>query len=88
MAQNYVLLERIELNDSAASVTFSNIPQSGYTDLKVVLSARNSGADVNAYITFNGSSSGYSEKFLYGNGSGVGSVSRTTFFLSLGELAL
>jgi hypothetical protein len=79
MAQNYVLLERIELNDSAASVTFSNIPQSGYTDLKVVLSARNSGADVNAYITFNGSSSGYSEKFLYGNGSGVGSVSRTTF---------
>ncbi len=40
MAANYVLLERIELNASAASVTFSNIPQSGYTDLKIVYSAR------------------------------------------------
>ena len=40
MPDNYVLLERIELNASAASVTFSNIPQTGYTDLKLVISGR------------------------------------------------
>lgn len=44
---NHVLLERIELNASTTSVTFANIPQSGYTDLKIVISARKSasGAD-------------------------------------------
>ncbi len=39
MPANYVLLERIELNASAASITFSNIPQSGYTDLKLIVSS-------------------------------------------------
>jgi len=39
MPNNYVLLDRIELNADAASVTFDNIPQSGYTDLKLVVSA-------------------------------------------------
>jgi hypothetical protein len=45
MPANYVLLERIELNASAASVTFSSIPQTGYTDLKIVVSARSSNTD-------------------------------------------
>jgi hypothetical protein len=45
MPANYVLLERIELNASAASVTFANIPQTGYTDLKIVASARSSNTD-------------------------------------------
>ncbi len=35
MPNNYVLLERTELAASAASVTFANIPQTGYTDLKI-----------------------------------------------------
>jgi hypothetical protein len=68
MPANYVLLERIELNASAASVTFSNIPQSGYTDLKVVCSARTS--NTNGYtggmsLRFNGSSTAvYSHREL------------------------
>jgi hypothetical protein len=40
MAENYVLLETINLLQSAASVVFDNIPQTGYTDLKIVVSAR------------------------------------------------
>jgi hypothetical protein len=68
MAANYVLLERIELNASAASVTFSNIPQSGYTDLKVVLSARQ-GAENAFRITFNSNTSSYSTISLRGDGS-------------------
>ena len=71
MAENYVLLERVELNASAASVTFSNIPQTGYTDLKVVASLRGTSpfATMQLYMTFNGSTTGYSARQIYGDGS-------------------
>jgi hypothetical protein len=75
MPANYVLLERIELNASAASVTFSNIPQTGYTDLKLVISARQDAA-TNApagYIKFNGSTTGYTGRNLLGSGSAASS---------------
>jgi hypothetical protein len=78
MPENYVLLERTELNAAAASVTFANIPQSGYTDLKIVMSARDSSASTRVIprLTFNGSTTGYSSKALYGvNGSTTGSDS-------------
>ena len=87
MAQNYVLLERIELNASAASVTFSNIPQSGYTDLMLVTSARDSsgGAENFIYARFNSSSSGYSGKLLRGNGSTAASGSIGTTDAYVGQ---
>ena len=77
MPENYILLERTELNASAASITFANIPQTGYTDLKVVISTRldsASGANFH-YIRFNGSTSGYDGRQLYGNGSSAVSAS-------------
>ena len=37
---NHVLLGSVVLNTTASGVTFSGIPQSGYTDLKVVVSGR------------------------------------------------
>jgi hypothetical protein len=41
MSSNHVLLETIELTQSASSFVFDNIPQTGgYTDLKVVFSTR------------------------------------------------
>lgn len=92
-AQNYVLLERIELNASAASVTFSNIPQTGYTDLKVVMSARCDNASVLTVVNtiFNGSTSGYSGRYLEGNGasasSNVGSTSALTVVGAVGASA-
>ena len=62
---NYVLLERIELSSDAASVTFANIPQSGYTDLKIVLAARCSSGNTAAAIRFNGdTANNYSSKRL------------------------
>lgn len=78
MPANYVLLERIELNASAASVTFSNIPQSGYTDLKLVMSTRAADSANNWYATkiqFNTdtTASNYPYRVLYGFGSTVGS---------------
>jgi hypothetical protein len=71
MPNNYVLLERIELNASAASVTFANIPQTGYTDLKVVVSAK---LDYNAVVAslgvhLNSPASDTSYRWLRGNGS-------------------
>ena len=75
---NYVLLERIELNASAASVTFSNIPQTGYTDLKVVGSIRNSAVDTNTdtKLTFNSNTANYSARRLHGDGSGTGAAAQ------------
>jgi hypothetical protein len=77
-------LERIELNASASSVSFQNIPQSGYTDLKIVVSARSSTGiyqtDCNIQVG-NGSvdtGSNYQTKELYGDGTSVGSGSFTT----------
>jgi hypothetical protein len=77
MPENYVLLERIELNAAAASVTFANIPQSGYTDLKIVVSARGDNATtyVGANLSFNGVTTGFSFREVFGTGSSAGSGS-------------
>ena len=77
MAQNYVLLERIELNASAASVTFSNIPQTGYTDLKIVVSARIAAAVEQGFLICqpNSATTNLSSTILYGFGNNQGSSS-------------
>ena len=77
MPNNMVLLETIALTQSAASVTFDNLPTSGYTDLKIVLSTRGSAASVQTLtiMTINGLTSGYADKYLYGSGSAAGSGS-------------
>jgi hypothetical protein len=73
MPQNYVLLDSISLTVDTASVVFDNLPTSGYNDLKIVMSTRTSGVSSGtstyqerANIVFNGSSTGYSEKWLQG----------------------
>ena len=83
MPNNYVLLERIELNATATSVSFDNIPQTGYTDLKIVASARTT-RTTNAQdwikISFNGVTTNLSMKALYGDGSSTGSYSDTSIY--------
>jgi hypothetical protein len=79
---NYILLERIELNASAASVTFANIPQTGYTDLKVVWSARtttNGFRDMR--LSLNGSTSSFTNRYLEGSGSAASSGSAAVRYL-------
>jgi hypothetical protein len=59
MPANYVLLEKITVGAAgASSVTFSGIPQTGYTDLVVKASVRDDVASSRGafYMTFNGSS--------------------------------
>jgi hypothetical protein len=75
-------LDRIELNATAASVTFDNIPQSGYTDLQVVVSARTNrpaSYEDSIKLTFNAITSNYSSRFIRGSGTGATSgVGETT----------
>ena len=81
MPNNYILLDRIELNATAASITFDNIPQTGYTDLKMVISARGANADTytEGKLRFNGASTdtNLSSRTLMGSGTGTASFSNT-----------
>ena len=66
------LIERIEVGSGgAAPITFSSIP-ADYTDLKLVWTHRNTGAETQTRIEFNGSSSNFTERMLYGLGNTVG----------------
>ena len=85
MAANYVLLEKITVGAAgASSVTFSNIPQTGYTDLVVKMSARDatiSGGFSTVYMKFNGSTLNRSSRWISGNGSVASSSSASDMYL-------
>jgi len=86
MPANYVLLGEVTLTATTASVTFSNIPQTGYTDLKVVCSARGSNSgEYNTYIqlAFNGVTTNLSERWIFGNGATVLSLTETRILASI-----
>jgi hypothetical protein len=88
MANTYTLIEAKTLSSSIGDVTFTSIPQT-YTDLKIVASPRTDrGAGADWFgVTFNGSTSGYSSKWLEGNGSGTpGSFSGPTTYGYVGVI--
>lgn len=65
----------------ASSIDFTSIP-STYTDLCVKLSARMSDTETRVRLSFNGSTSGYSERMLYANEStGPFSASRSGSYI-------
>lgn len=77
MANTYILIaSSIVGAGGAATINFSSIPNT-YTDFLIKLCARSSRSDVydNFNIKLNGSTSGYSTKFLFGNGSSPSSAS-------------
>lgn len=70
----------------ASSIDFSSIPQT-YTDLQLVVSARSTITGTtyeDVGIKFNSSSSGYTERQIYANGSSAGS--NANFFTSYGYI--
>ena len=83
MPANYVLLEKITVGAAgASSVTFSSIPQTGYTDLVIYSSARTNRGSFNIdglKAEFNGSTTGYSVRWMQGDGSGTASITETFF---------
>jgi hypothetical protein len=81
MPSNYVLLRKVTLTANAASVTFSDIPQSGYTDLKIVTSLRdtNTGVANDNAISFNGITASFTGTRLYGDGNSTTSDTSARF---------
>lgn len=82
MANTYIPIASTTLSTSAASVTFSSIPQT-YTDLVLRVSARATpaGNTIQLGIQFNGNTSAvYSNTILRGNGSTASSTRDTSNF--------
>jgi hypothetical protein len=63
----YTLLASNTVSSAVSSITFSSI-SSAYTDLVVKMSARKANNDNDIQLKFNGNSSGYSGRYLEGNG--------------------
>ncbi len=78
MPANYVLLEKITVGAAgASSVTFSGIPQTGYTDLVLKGSPRDStsGGGASAVkVQFNASALNFTSRWLYGDGTSAASA--------------
>jgi hypothetical protein len=82
MPANYTLIEKITVGAAgASSVTFSGIPQTGYTDLVVKVSARTeqSAVSQDLILQFNGDTgANYTTRRLEGNGTGAASDAATS----------
>jgi hypothetical protein len=81
MALQLYKIATVEVGSAgASSIDFTSIPQ-GYTDLKIVMSARTTRASFvygNLDIRFNGATTNRSAKFIEGSGSSVASFTTTT----------
>ena len=77
MANTFVLLSSVTVGSGgASSIDFTSIPAT-YTDLVLKVSSRSddSGSRRQLYVKYNGNSSNYTGKRLYGEDGGVGSDS-------------
>lgn len=82
MANTYMLIQTIPVTSSVASVTFSAIPQI-YTDLVLKVFGRTdraSGVSDSIYLQLNNSTSTYSGRYVYTDGSSVGSQAYSSTF--------
>jgi hypothetical protein len=73
MATTFVKIQTVTVGSGgAASIDFTSIPQT-FTDLKIVLSARNTANDNAVAASFNSSTSNFTNRILFGNGSSAAS---------------
>ena len=87
MANTFELISSVTVSTPANSITLSSIPAT-FTDLVLQMSLRTDRADTgdNVGLRFNSSTSGYSDRRLYGFGSGVGSDTGSSSFLRIGRI--
>ena len=85
MANTFELIASYTVGSGGtASIDFTSIP-STYTDLVLKVSLRGQYADnwMDCYLRFNGSSSSYSDRVLYGTGSSAASLSESASGINL-----
>jgi len=78
MAVTHKLIETVTVGSGgAASIAFTSIPQT-YTDLLIVLSVQNTAGAVDIFGKFNTLTTGFTNRYIYGDGSsavsGSGSI--------------
>jgi hypothetical protein len=77
MATTYEAIATVTVGSGgAANIEFTSIPAT-YTDLLMVMSLRYDGAQDLVDISINNSTANRSQRYFYGNGSGVTNVSNT-----------
>jgi hypothetical protein len=90
MPANMVLLEKITVGAAgASSIIFSSIPQTGYTDLKVVASTRGDRNASNAefFVKFNGATTNFTYRLLQGNATAAASNNGSTGLAGVSDAA-
>jgi hypothetical protein len=75
---NMIPISTVTLGSAASSVLFSGIPQT-YTDLIVKASSRTNASNTVIQLRFNGSTSGYTAKYLRGSGAAANSYTESAF---------
>jgi hypothetical protein len=88
MATTYNAIATVTVGSGgAASIEFTSIPGT-YTDLAVLISARNTGSSVFGFVCLqpNSATTNLSSKLLYGYGSGSGSASYSDQYSILGYI--
>jgi len=79
MANTFVKIQTVTVGSGgAATIDFTSIPQT-YTDLKIVASARTNSVTIteSCKITFNAITTGYTNRYLFGDGSSASSGTGT-----------
>jgi hypothetical protein len=89
MANTFIKIASVTVGSGgAATIDFTSIP-STYTDLQLVFTARNTGSsNVFTQMTFNGNSSSYSYRGLFGNGSSASSFTASAAYIYVGDMVL
>jgi hypothetical protein len=87
MANTFELISSFTVSTPANSITLSPIPAT-YTDLVLETSLRTDRADTgdNVGLRFNSSTSGYSDRRLYGSGTAAASDTGSSTFLRAGRI--
>jgi hypothetical protein len=82
VANTFIKIQTVTVGaGGAATIDFTSIPQT-FTDLKIVVSSRNSANDASYFVRPNGATTNLSARDVRGNGSTTQSISDPSIFAS------